>query len=330
VSETPTEPASERVLARARARGDVPFSGDVVFGASVLGGLAAFAYAGSRLVAGWSEFAARAWSGRPPAPTQLSQGLLWPTAWILLGSGAAVGVAVLAQRGATLRLQGQASGAATGARRSTRDPAWVNASLSAFKVLVLTGALALQLRGSLAGVHAAFERDAQELLALSARLLWQLSLRSALVLLALGALELLVQQLLRLRRLRMTRRELRDEQRELAADPRLASERRARSSTPSLSLEAADLVLTGDGRVLALRYVKGRDAAPVLWLKAEAAQAVELVRRAYALGVPLATDALLTDELYRLEAMQPIPAAWSARVASLLARSNLRGTERVA
>jgi flagellar biosynthesis protein FlhB len=139
------------------------------------------------------------------------------------------------------------------------------------------------------------------------------------VLLALGALELVLQQLERLRRLRMTRREVVEEQREQESNPRLHSERRARAAAVSgnTSLAGASIVLTGQGRVLALRYRPEHDAAPVLWCKAEGAHAVRLLAEAYALGLPLASDAVLTGDLYRLAPGQAIPAAAHSRIAKL-------------
>ena len=179
---------------------------------------------------------------------------------------------------------------------------------------------------------AAHERSAEGLWALSRRALSGLLLRAFWTLLLLGAFDLLAQQWVRLRRLRMTRREVQDEQRELSGDPLVMAERRARALaaptellTPQLyaaklaQLSAAALVLTGEGRAVALHYVPERMSVPVLWLKAEGAQAVELVARAYAVGVPLASDNLLADDLFRLEPMQPIPASVHARVAQLMA-----------
>ena len=69
-------------------------------------------------------------------------------------------------------------------------------------------------------------------------------------------------------------------------------------------------------------YAPERAASPVLWLKAEGAQAVELLARAYAMGVPLASDSLLADDLFRLAPLQAIPAAAHARVAQLMAAAS--------
>jgi len=200
------------------------------------------------------------------------------------------------------------------------------------KWLVMALALGTLLSDSLPGLIAAHERSAHELWTLSLRVLRGLALRAFWALLLLGAFDLLAQQWVRMRRLRMTRREVLDEQRELSGDPAVMAERRARALsepaellTPQLyaaklaQLSAASLVLTGEARALALQYAPERMPAPVLWLKAEGAQAVELLARAYALGVPLASDSLLADDLYRLELMQPIPASFHPRVAQLMA-----------
>ena len=208
-------------------------------------------------------------------------------------------------------------------------------AVTAFKWSVMGVALGALLWDSAPGLLVAAERSAAELGALAVHALGALSVRAAWVLFGLGALDLLLQQALRLRRLRMTRRELLDEQRELVGDPWILAERRARALqqpdellTPQLyaaklaQLRAASLVLTGEGRAVALQYAPERAASPVLWLKAEGAQAVELLARAYAMGVPLASDSLLADDLFRLAPLQAIPAAAHARVAQLMAAAS--------
>jgi type III secretory pathway component EscU len=185
---------------------------------------------------------------------------------------------------------------------------------------------------SAAGLLTAYQRDARELMPLLLHAARTLSLRAALALIVLGLADLGVQQLLRLRRLRMTRRQLLDEQREAAGDPQQRNERRARSSSafdPQLKaalqaqLSTASLVLTGAGRVVAVRAPKEQGAAQLLWLRAEGVNALELVASAYAQGLPIATDDALTAELFRLPVQQAIPDSASARVAELLATTSL-------
>lgn len=244
----------------------------------------------------------------------------------------AAGVVLALQRAPGLRTLNAADADPRAPRR--RPPPYTRgqqACVTLLKWLVLSLALGSLLWDSLPGLLDAHARSAQTLWSLALHALRGVAWRAIWTLLLLGGLDLALQQALRLRRLRMTRREVMDEQRELAGDPFILSERRARSLagpellTPQLyaaklaQLSAAALVLTGEGRAVALHYAPERMTAPVLWLKAEGSQALELVARAYAVGVPLASDNLLAEELYRLEPMQPIPAAMHARVAQLMA-----------
>jgi type III secretion system FlhB-like substrate exporter len=78
-----------------------------------------------------------------------------------------------------------------------------------------------------------------------------------------------------------------------------------------------------------LRYVAGRDQVPVLWLKGEGLAAVELVRGAYALGLPLVSEPGAANALCRLEPLQAIPEALHASVAGLLLSATATAAARV-
>jgi len=308
----------------------VPFSADWPFAAALLGSVLVLGAQGGALVAAWQALARAALSGQL-SPSAL-RALSTPLAWLLCApAGAALGVLAL-QRAPALRMWRTDADPRTPRRR----PAAYGRGLSLLVTLLKAGLMLLALggllSGSLPGLLAAGERSAAELWSLLPRVLHALALRAIWVLCALGVLDLLAQQALRLARLRMTRREVLEEQRELVGDPWISAERRARAHEPPdarrppqlyaarlAQLSAAALVLTGEGRVVALQYAPERQRAPVLWLKAEGTQALELVARAYAVGVPLASDAPLADDLYRLAPLAPIPAAAHARVAQLMA-----------
>jgi flagellar biosynthesis protein FlhB len=260
-------------------------------------------------------------------------GLLW------LAPAVAALCAVVAQRAPTLRWFSEVTDRG-GERRGRPARSRLTATLfTALKLLVLAVGLGAKLYDSWPGLLSAYELDAAELLAACARVGVALFWRAALLLLALGVLELGAQQLARLRRLRMTRAQVQQEQRELFGDPHMLAERRARSSggaggamtmerlAPQLraaalaQLSAASLLLTGAGRVVALRYVPAQDSVPIVWLKAEGTHAVELLQRAYHLDIPLATDNPMVAELFQHELLTPIPMACYSRVAQLLAAS---------
>jgi flagellar biosynthesis protein FlhB len=231
-------------------------------------------------------------------------------------------IVAVAQRGISSRLSGSSGSAPRTERAGSRKSSHVVTTLVGYvRVALLACALVAELRTSLPGLLVAWQRSPAELVVLAAQVARALFLRAAVVLVALGALDLTVQQLLRLRRLRMTRRQVLEEQRELAGDPLWSGERRrqarslAVSSTP---LSAATIVVTGAACAAALRYVAGRDQVPVLWLKGEGLAAIELVRGAYALGLPLVSEPVVASALCRLEPWQAIPEALHASVAALL------------
>ena len=319
MSETPTYPASARVLARARARGDFPFSADVT-GAAAL--LAWALVAGSAAPAIWralSAFAQAALAGHTPTLGS----------WIALARPLALWLGVLAfaallltaaQRAATWRMFQAGAERKPGERSGAARAPGVAFAVGLMKLLVMSAALASLFEGSVPGLLDLWQRDGRGLPELAATVLRALVIRGALALLVLGAADAFLQQLERLRRLRMTRRELLEEQREDSGDPTVAAERRARARAgdPPEPLTGASLIITGGARVVALRYAPPRYPAPVLWRKGEGLLAVKLLAEAYALDLPLANDAVLANDLFRLEPGRAIPEASHARVAALL------------
>jgi flagellar biosynthetic protein FlhB len=148
----------------------------------------------------------------------------------------------------------------------------------------------------------------------------------------LGAAELAVQYIARMQRLRMTRRQVQEEQRELAADPRLLSERRSRAAqAPQLAaadlsqLKAAALVITGAGCVVAVEYTP-EHGVPRVWLSAQGTLALELLSRAYNLDLPILSDELLASALAPLPLRAAVPAEFHKRVALHLALRGVRAT----
>jgi flagellar biosynthesis protein FlhB len=326
VSDTKSEPASERTLARARARGDFPFTSDWTFAALLLGSAASSTYAVPLFVRAWSDWARGLFAGHATWQASLVNELFWPVSLLMLVPYLSVVAVTIVQRGATWRLwQNDPARGNEPPGAGGRSPL-LAAGGRLLKLVVLAAVLAPELVRSFPGIVDGFARDAPELLPLLVRFLRVLCLRAGLTLVVLGALDLIVQQLARLARLRMSRREWLDEQRDEVGDPRWRGERRSRAAVlanergmpDAAQLEAASLVVTGAARAVALRYRPGHDEVPVVWLKADGQAAVALVGRAYSLGLPLETDPWLAGELYRVELMQPIPEPTHARVAALL------------
>jgi flagellar biosynthetic protein FlhB len=334
VSETRTQQASARKLARASAQGDVSVSADLV-SAALLGAIGLWAsYEAS---ASWTALRAltqQSLSGLAPSAA-LWLALLRPLAALLAALPVVALLAVLAQRGiafGTGERGRTASGVGQRLSRAFGSEAWHGFGVALLKACVLGGVLAVALRGSLHGLLDAFTRDASDLLQLSASLGRNLLLRASLALALIGVLDWSYLRMRRARRLRMSLRELLDERRETEGDPLLQRERRARGRTllahASLAdLEQAALVITAEGRAVALRYDIEADALPSLWIKAEAQLADTLIARAYALSLPVFVDEALAHALSRLEPTEAIPEDTHARVAALLSAAGVgRGT----
>jgi flagellar biosynthesis protein FlhB len=325
VAETRTQQATARKLAQARAQGDVAISADLVSAALLfLVGLW-LRYAGVALWSALRELTREALSGHTPAAA-LWLSLARPLALLLAPLPLAAWFVVLMQRGLAFGGSSSARRAPAGAAQRLAaafgPEAWQRFAVALIKLVALAGLLALALRGSLPGVLDAFRRDARELLTLSAAIGESLLTRAALALALIGALDWQYQRWRRARRLRMSRRELIDEQRETEGDPLLRQRRaqgRALLAHASLAdLDAAALVIAGAGGAIALRYRPDRDASPSVWIKADAQLAETLLARASALGLPLFVDDTLVLVLQRLEPSEPIPAATYERVAALL------------
>jgi flagellar biosynthetic protein FlhB len=201
---------------------------------------------------------------------------------------------------------------------------WQESLLGLIKLGVLSWVLLEGMRGSLPGLLDV--RDPSELLQLALRLGRSMGLRAVVALALLGGIDLLFQHWRRARRLRMSRRELQEEQRESEGDPRWLGERRARSQALwsqawLAELEAASLVIAASDRALALRYRPGIDAAPSLWVKGQGLSCERLLEHARSLDLPVHIDEALAHDLYRLEPSEIIPEATQQRVAALFARS---------
>lgn len=331
VSQTPTEPASPRVLARARARGDFPYASEWTFAlalfAVVLGGQQAAVF-----VRGFERFANSAFRAETSSTQALAAlpSLLQPLLVLLVMSALAVLLCVLAQRAPTLRAAPD-SGAHEEGRGRPGHGRLLQGLLALGKLLVLAASLFALVYDGLQGWLATHARSAGELLAITGRVLPAMFTRAAWVCLLLGGVELAVQYVARMQRLRMTRRQVQDEQRELAADPRMSSERRSRAAlSPQLAaadltqLSAASLVITGASCVVALEYAP-EHGVPRVWLSAQGPHALELLSRAYSLDLPIVSDELLASALSRLPLRAAVPAEFHALVAKHLAAHGVAG-----
>jgi type III secretion protein U len=152
-------------------------------------------------------------------------------------------------------------------------------------------------------------------------LLWRFAFLGVL----LGALDLVVMRRAWLRRLRMSKEEVKRELRESEGDPHMkaARERAHRELLTEATIasvrNATVVVVNPTHLACALRYDEGRgDSAPVLVASGEGALAAGIVRAAHAFGVPVVEDVPLARALIELGEGEPIPEVLYVAVAEIL------------
>ena len=329
----PTEAPTPRRLAEARRRGEVAVSRELTGAAGLAAGALALAAGGAGLVGRLAGLVRQGLvgaldPGRPPAPA------LVDAAWAvarhaalpLLAAAAAGAATGLAQTGGLFAPAGAAP------RAERLDLARGLAGLASRERLVAAG-LGLAKAGLVLAAAVAWARGAApDLAALPGALapglalqalLGPLALRLLLVLLAFGGADLLLVRWRHRRRLRMTREEVRREQREDEGDPRHREARRRRHRAlleAGPVARATCLVVNPTHVAVALRHHRGGDEAPRVVAKGSGAAARRLRSEARRAGVPVVRDVALARALHRLaEVGEEIPEPLYEAAAALLA-----------
>jgi len=166
-------------------------------------------------------------------------------------------------------------------------------------------------------------------------LTWTVVLRVALLAALLAGLDWAFRRYEHLRSLMMTKKEVRDERRDIEGDPlvraRLRSKMLALARTRMMSaVPRATVVVTNPEHVaVALRYEPGENDVPVLLAKGRELLAARIRQIATAHGVPIVSDPPLARALYRAVPVGgTIPPALFRAVAEVLALVLSRGTAR--
>jgi flagellar biosynthesis protein FlhB len=133
-----------------------------------------------------------------------------------------------------------------------------------------------------------------------------LLLRLALVLTLIGLLDLGYARWAHSRRMRMSRRELKDEVKRREGDPQIKAKirelqrERLQQAQSTGKVSEADVLITNPTHLaLALKYVRGVMEAPEVIAKGSDTAAADMRRRAARHGVPIVERALLARRLYR-------------------------------
>ncbi len=326
-----TEEPTPRKLRRARERGEVPQS-RLATGALVLAGVsAALVFSGREALAAWSALATRMWGASSLAPREAVaaagqvtvHALAWPLAAAVLagalGSALQVGPLFTAKPlvpnpGRLDPVRGLARTFSFGELGPRLGGLALALAVFALAGWVLTGAApALAGRADL---------DPPRLLGATASVVGALVWRACALLAAAGVVGVVYRRMRHRREQRMSRRELRQEQRETEGEP-LAKRRRVqvhreRALGPSVeeALVGAALVVRGDGVAVVLRWdERGPPEVALVARGPAAARSTALGRRA---RVPSAYDPWLAGEL---ALARPLSRPALVRLARHLARS---------
>lgn len=148
----------------------------------------------------------------------------------------------------------------------------------------------------------------------------------ALVLIAVAAADYAWQRHVMEEKMKMTKQEVKDEHKEMEGNPQQkgAMRRRAMDISNQRMMKAvpqADVVVNNPTHIaIALRYTRGRDAAPVVIAKGADLMALRIRRIAKAHGVPQVENVPLARGLYKhVKVGRPVPSKFYRAVAEVLA-----------
>lgn len=215
---------------------------------------------------------------------------------------------------------------ASGLKRMFGATGWIEMAKGLAKVALL-GAIAWGWgRAHLADLAGAAQADLRPQLALAWDALTSLLFALAAGLAVIAAIDLPVQLVRRLRRLRMSHKDMRDEHKESEGSPERKAAQRQRQRQIAMggiqsAMREAQFVLTNPRRfAVALAYDPARAAAPVLLAKGRGEKALAIRELAAELGVPaLEYPALARSVYFTTRERQVIREELYAAVASVLA-----------
>jgi flagellar biosynthetic protein FlhB len=331
-----TEAATPRRLARAREEGQVPVSAEagsflaLLLGTGVL--LLVVPVLAPRLAAGLAGVLARATGPFDPAAALAETARLallaagpFALAAILAGAVAALGQSGFLISAAALKPNASRLNPLTGLKRLLGAEGLIETVKSTVKLLAILAVVAAIGRGLAPGVLTQFPaapaRIGAGLLGLLAALLAGVLAVQAVV----AAADLALVRWRFLRRLRMNRQELREEQKETEGDPhikaRIKQLRMARARRRMLAQVAkATVVITNPTHyAVALAYDRARHAAPRVLAKGVDSMAARIREAARKHNVPLVANPPLARALHALPLEAEIPPEHFRAVAEIIA-----------
>jgi flagellar biosynthetic protein FlhB len=332
------EPATPHKMERAREQGRTGRSADLPAAAAFTAAMLVGAWHGVDAFLGLGTLARQAWSVDPTALDaagwhRLIASLLSGVVHLAWPGLAVCGAAVLGSL-----LQGQVVCSPqllqpdpqrldpmVGMRRIVSLRAVVEGLRGLLKLAVLLAAGALAWRAWSPELVQAAVLPARGQLVLLVDQTTRLGLCLAAVLLVVAAVDVLWSRRLFLRDMRMSRRELQDEQKQREGDPRVRARLRElrrellRRARALRNTRDADLVLVNPTHVaVALRYVHGEMPAPVVVSKGAGALALAIRTLAHRHRIQVLASPALARRMFREVPLdQPIPPAFHAEVARL-------------
>lgn len=296
---------SERRLARAREEGDVARSEDLQASAGLAGLVLALMLAGGWAVARAGQ-AGMVFLDRPERLAQagaatLSLGMIAPFAVLLLLPAAAVLLWLVASRSlvfapSKLAFKGSRLSILANARQKFGRAGLVDFAKRFAKMLAVAGLLAWFLHREMPAVMLSAAMEPGPLAALMARQLQGFLVLFLAVSLAFGLADFLWQKLEFARRQRMTRKEMTDEMKESEGDPHFKADRRRRAQAIATNRMLADVpkadvvIVNPTHYAVALKWARGKDAAPRCVAKGTDEIAARIRERAQENGVPIRRD----------------------------------------
>jgi flagellar biosynthetic protein FlhB len=335
-AEDRTEPATPRRIERAREQGQVALSREAVAMATLAGGLGA----GAVLLPGLGAETLRAMRG---VLEGAGHTLAWRGAAVemaRLGALAALPVAGGAALGAALSVLLQTRGLVaprllrpklgrisprSGLRRLLGADAAIELVRTLLKLGAVGAAMWWAMPRDLAPLAAVLHLPPAALAGTASALGMRLALAGLAAFALVAALDLLLARARHQRRLRMSRRDLREELRESEGDPqvkaRLRRIRQARSRRRMLAAvrKAAVVVTNPTHYAVALAYERGSSAAPRVVAKGVDSLAARIRAEAERHGVPVVANPPLARALHGLELEAEIPVEHYQAVAEIIA-----------
>ena len=214
---------------------------------------------------------------------------------------------------------------AAGLRRLVGTDAAIEAVKALARLAAMGGALWWALRDRLPALIAAPAQDPRHLPAAAATLTGRVLFAVLVVQAAVTVLDVLWMRLRHARGLRMSREELREEQKESEGDPKIKARirqirfQRARRRMLAAVPKATVVVTNPTHYAVALAYDRMRGAAPRIVAKGVDSMAARIRDTALAHGVPLVANPPLARALHRLELDAEIPPEHYKAVAELIA-----------